>query len=365
MNSDYLYPIALTLIPGIGSVQARQLLEHFGNAAAVFKAKRKQLEPLDGIGETRAQQILQFDGFKEAEAELAFMQKHHIQPLFLTDAAYPQRLLRCYDAPIMLYYRGNANLNNSRIISIIGTRTNSDYGRQATEQIISDLQAHNVIVVSGLAFGIDAIAHKTCIQQQIPTVGVMAHGFHTIYPAQHKSMAKDMLLQGGLLTEFVSGTKADKHNFPRRNRIVAGMADATIVIETAAKGGSMITAELAHNYNRDLFALPGRITDIKSSGCLKLVQQGKARLFTGTDELLQTMNWHDKKKTPKKQRELFVTLSAEEQTIVQLLQQKDSMHIDELFLQSGLSSSTVAGAILNLELQNLITGLPGKLYRLQ
>jgi DNA processing protein len=365
MYSDYLYPLALTLVPGIGCVQARLLLQHFGDAASVFKAKRNHLEPLEGIGETRATQLLQFNDFKAAEAELAFLEKHHIQPLFFTDAAYPQRLLRCYDAPVMLYYRGNANLNNERIVSIIGTRTNSDYGRQATEQIISDLQAHHVLIVSGLAFGIDAIAHKTCLQQQIPTVGVMAHGFHTIYPAQHKNMAKDMLLHGGLLTEFVSGTKADKHNFPRRNRIVAGMADATIVIETAVKGGSMITAELAHNYNRDLFALPGRITDAKSSGCLKLVQQGKARVFTGTQQLLETMNWQDRKKPPKKQRELFVTLSPEEQMIVQLLQQKDSVHIDELFLQSGLTSSAVAGAILNLELQNLITGLPGKMYRLQ
>ena len=200
------------------------------------------------------------------------IEKFKIQPLFIADKNYPQRLLRCYDAPTLLYYRGNADLNATKIISIIGTRNNTDYGKQVTEKLVTDLQEQNILIVSGLAFGIDAIAHKAALNNGLPTIGVLAHGLDSIYPSQHKCLAKDMLQQGGLLTEFRKETKPDKHNFPRRNRIVAGMADATIVVETAIKGGSIITAELAHNYNRDVFAIPGKITDSKSAGCNYLVK---------------------------------------------------------------------------------------------
>ncbi len=364
MNNDLLYQVALTLIPNIGPVQSRILIDHFGDAESIFKAKLKTLGDIDSIGEVRANNIKEFNNFTDAEKEIEFIEKYKIQPLFIKDKNYPQRLLRCYDAPAILYYRGNADLNTAKIISIIGTRSNTDYGKQVTEKLVADLQEQNVLILSGLAFGIDSIAHKAAIQNNLPTVGVLAHGLDTIYPSQHKSLAKDMLQNGGLLTEFSQKTKPDKHNFPRRNRIVAGMADATIVVETAIKGGSMITAELAHNYNRDVFAFPGKTTDSKSAGCNYLIKHDKAFLLTDAQQLMEAMKWQQKKAKPKAQKELFIELSADEKIIINILREKESVHIDELFLRSGLSSSSVAGAMLNLELQNAISSLPGKMYKL-
>ena len=364
MKDELFYQIALTCIPDLGCIRARLLVDYFGSASAVFKAKKKEISCVEGIGEMSARSLKNWDQFNEVEEEILFIRKHQITPLFINDANYPKRLLHCYDPPTLLYYRGNADLNTSRVISIIGTRNHTEYGKQVTEQLVASLQAQQVVVVSGLAFGIDYIAHRAAMQHDLSTVGVLGHGLDTIYPSQHKSIAKEMIQQGGLLTEFPRNSKPDKHNFPKRNRIVAGMADATIVIETACKGGSMITAELAHNYNRDLFAVPGKITDTKSSGCLQLIRQNKAMLLTNGQELLETMGWQEKKRTIKKQKELFIELTADEKKIVSLLQENESTHIDMLFLQSGLSSSSVASAILSLELQNVISALPGKMYRL-
>jgi DNA processing protein len=363
MNPPLLYQIALTQVPNIGAIQARLLIDHFGDAQSVFKAKKKDIAAV--IGEAKARSIKDFSDFDDAEAEILFTEKHHIQPLFLTDKEYPQRLLHCYDPPPLLYYRGNADLNNRKSVSIIGTRSNTDYGKQITESLVAGLAELNVLIISGLAYGIDGVAHKAALQNNLQTVGVLAHGLDTIYPPQHKQLAKEMLLNGGLLTEFPKNTKADRHNFPKRNRIVAGMADATIVIETAAKGGSMITAELAYNYNRDLFAVPGRTSDSKSLGCLKLIQQNKAILLSDADQLMQVMGWQENvKQQKKKTRELFIELTAEERILVDMLKDRDSVHIDEFHLKSNLSSSSVAEAMLNLELQNVIASLPGKLYRL-
>ena len=362
-QNDLRYQVALTLINGIGVVQAKQLIDYFGDSESVFKAKRKDLGQLEGIGEVRARQISTFTDFETAEKEIEFCEKYHIQILFLSDKKYPQRLLNCYDAPTLLYYRGNADLNSSKVISIIGTRSNSDYGKQITEKFIEDIQAQNVLILSGLAFGIDAIAHKAAIRNNMATVGVLAHGLDIIYPALHKALAKEMLLNGGLLTEFRKNTKPDKFSFPRRNRIVAGMSDATIVIETAIRGGSMITAELAYNYNRDLFALPGKVIDLKSSGCLKLIQQNKAVLFTDASHFMNEMGWEQIKQPPHKQTELFIEMNEDEKKIVDFLKEKEPVSIDELYLKSGLSSSNVAAAILNLELQNVIISMPGKMYR--
>lgn len=364
MKDELYYRIALTMIPELGPVRAKSLIGYFGDASSVFKAKKKELATIEGIGEVRAKYLKDWDAFKEVDDELLFTDKHHIEILFITDKAYPQRLLHCYDPPTLLYYRGNTNLNSSKIISIVGTRNHTEYGKQVTEELIASLQSQQAVIVSGLAFGIDAIAHKTSLQHQLPTIGVLAHGLDTIYPTQHKGLAKDMLLHGGLITEFRKNTNPDKHNFPKRNRIVAGMSDATIVIETATKGGSMITAELAHNYNRDVFAIPGKLTDSKSIGCLKLIQQNKAMLLTCGEQLIEVMGWEEKKKSVKKQKELFIDLSADEKIIVGLLKEQDAMPIDSLYLKSGLSSSSVAAAILNLELQNVINSLPGKMYKL-
>lgn len=365
MTNDLLYQIALTCIPNIGAVQAKVLINYFQNAEAIFKASKKELSAIENIGEVKATSIKEFDDFAKVEEEIAFIERYKIQPLFISDAQYPQRLLNCYDAPTMLYYRGNADLNSTKLISIIGTRNNTDYGKQVTEKLVSDLADQQVIIISGLAYGIDAIAHKAAVANNVATVGVLAHGLDIIYPSQHKGLAKDMLLHGGLLTEFPKDTKPDKHNFPRRNRIVAGMADATIVIETALKGGSMITAELASEYNKDVFAFPGKTIDIKSAGCNYLIKNKKATLLTDAQQLIETLGWVQKKKKAKIQKELFIDLSPDEKIIVDILQEKDAVHIDELYFKSGLSSSTIAAAILTLELQNIIRSLPGKLYKLQ
>ncbi|MES1225539.1 MAG: DNA-processing protein DprA, partial [Bacteroidota bacterium] len=244
MNNNLLQQVALTLVPNIGPVQARILVDHFGDAAAIFKAKQSSLEKLEGIGAVRAYSIKSFNGFKKAEEELSFIEKYKISSLFLTDDAYPKRLLNCYDPPTLLYYRGKADLNASKTIAIIGTRSKTDYGKHLTEKLLAHLEEHKILVVSGLALGIDAVAQKASIKHHLPTVAVVAHGLDKIYPAEHTSLAKDIIKEnGGLLTEFRSNSKPDKHNFPSRNRIVAGMCDATVVIETDVKGGSMITAE--------------------------------------------------------------------------------------------------------------------------
>ncbi len=365
MTNELLYQLALTLVPHIGDVQARLLLQHFGDASSIFKAKQVDLEKIEGIGTVRAKSIKGFNDFHLAELELKFIEKYKIKPLFLTDNEYPQRLLNCYDSPTLLFYKGSADLNASKVVGIVGTRNYTDYGRQFTEDLVKDLSDQQILIVSGLALGIDAFAHKAALKNGLPTVGVVGHGLDKIYPSVNTHLAKDMVKQeGGLLSEFFSGTKPDKHNFPLRNRIVAGLCDATVVVETNTKGGSMITAKLADAYNRDVFAVPGRPTDSKSSGCNYLIKNNKAILLTDAGELLEVMGWKEKKQKPKKQKELFIELSADEKQIVQLLQQKEQVHIDEINLSSGLSSSATAAAILNLELQGVLASMPGKMYKL-
>ena len=324
------------------------------------------LYKLEGIGAVRSASIKAFTNFKRAEEEIAFIEKYKITPLFLTDESYPKRLLNCYDPPTLLYYRGNANLNASKIISVVGTRSKTDYGKQLTEKLMADLEEQQVLVISGLALGVDAVAHKAALKHHLPTVAVIAHGLDKIYPPEHTPLAKDILTNnGGLLTEFRSKTKPDKHNFPSRNRIVAGMSDATIVIETDIKGGSIITAELANSYNKDVFAFPGRTTDTKSAGCNYLIKNNKAILLSGAQDIIDMLGWEEKKPPLKKQqKELFIQLGPDEKIIADILKEKETVHIDELRIKSALSSSAAAAAILSLELQNVVASLPGKLYKL-
>jgi DNA processing protein len=366
MPADLLYQIALTLIPNIGDVHAKALVNMYGDAQSIFKAKKKELEAIEGIGTVRANSIKAFTDFTSSEAEIKFIEKYKIAPLFLTGKNYPQRLLNCYDSPVILYYRGNADLNTPKIVSIVGTRNCSEYGKAVTEKLIADFAEQNILVVSGLAFGIDTIAHKAALKNNLQTVGVLAHGLDRIYPTQNKTLAKQMTEQGGLLTDFISNTNPDKQNFPKRNRIVAGMCDALIVIESGKKGGSLITAELANGYNKDVFAVPGKVTDTKSEGCNYLIKQNKASLITGAEDLIELMNWDPKEKKQKKQqqRELFIELTADEKIIIDILQQRENIQIDELYFKSGLSSSAVATALLMLEMQNVVLSLPGKIYKM-
>jgi DNA processing protein len=366
MDNQLLYQVALTMVPQIGAVQARQLLEVLGDAPAVFKTKKSLLEKIEGIGAVRAAAIRAFTDFKKAATEVAFIEKYKIAPLFINNQHYPKRLLNCYDAPTLLYYRGNADLNAHRVISVVGTRNKTDYGKWLTEELIKDLVDLRVTIISGLALGIDTIAHKAAVKHHLPTVGVLAHGLDKIYPAENTLLARDMIREGGgLLTEFLSKTKPDKHHFPSRNRVVAGMADATVVIETDLKGGSLITAGLAVNYNRDVFAFPGKTTDPKSAGCNHLIKTNKAGLITSAADMLYSMGWAMpvlKKKNP--QKELFIQLSDEEKIMVDILTRNTITAIDEINYQSGFSSSKTASLMLQLELKNVLVALPGKRYKL-
>jgi DNA processing protein len=365
MNDDLLYQIALTQVPHIGPVHAKALTGLYGSAKAVFDAPRRQLENIEGIGSVRMQSLKSFRDFKSCELEIAFIERYKITPLFITDVKYPRRLLNCYDSPVLLYYRGKTDLNAANIVSIVGTRNHSEYGKHICEKFIEDLKEQQVLVVSGLAFGIDTIAHKAALKNALPTVGVLAHGLDRIYPVLNKSLAKRMAEEGGLLTEFKSDTNPDRENFPKRNRIVAGICDALVVVESGKKGGSLITAELANSYNRDVFALPGRTTDAKSEGCNYLIKNNKSVLVTAADDLLEFMNWKPVARPLKPvQRELFITLTPEEKILIDLLQQQEQTSIDELSLNANLSSSAIAAALLALELQGLIVCLPGKRYKM-
>lgn len=365
MTNDLLYQIALTLVPNIGDIHAKALINIYGDAHSIFKAKKKELEKIEGIGTIRAGSIKDFSNFTSSEEEIRFIEKYKITPLFITDEDYPKRLLNCFDSPSLLYYRGNADLNAPKIISIVGTRNNSSYGKMVCEKFIEGLQSENVLVVSGLAFGIDTIAHKAALRNDLQTVAVLAHGLDRIYPEQNKSLAKQITGQGGLLTEFISNSNPDKQNFPKRNRIVAGMCDAVIVIESGRKGGSLITAELGNGYNKDVFAIPGRTNDVKSEGCNYLIKNNKAALINSAEDFLEFMNWKPSPKpSAKKQRELFIELAPDEKIVVDILQQQDSIQIDELYFKSGLSSSAVATALLMLEMQHVVISLPGKVYKL-
>jgi len=367
MTDDLVYELALTEIPHVGPVQAKILALHFGDARRIFNANQVTLEKIEGIGEVRARSIKQFVDFSATEDEIKFIEKFHIQPLFITDKRYPQRLLHCYDSPTLLFYKGTADLNASKVVAVVGTRAHTEYSKKITDNFIEELSAQNILIVSGMAFGVDAIAHKAAVKNNLTTVGVLGHGLDQIYPSEHANLAKDMIKHGGgLLTEFRSSTTPDKHNFPTRNRIVAGMSDATIVVESGIKGGSMVTAELANGYNKDVFAFPGKITDTKSAGCNHLIKSNKAVLLTDAMQFIELMGWEENRQRAigNKQRQIFIELSREEKIVVDILNEKETAHIDEINLRSGLSTTAVAAAVLNLELQNVISGLPGKIYKL-
>lgn len=359
------YAIALTLIPQIGNVLGRELLAHFETAENIFNIPQKTLSAIPGIGTVRAKEIKQFKNFDRVEEELKFIEKYKIKVLYYQHKEYPKRLKNCYDCPLILYYSGNADLNTSRILSVVGTRHYTDYGKDICENIIGDLSKENVLIVSGLAYGIDVIAHKKALKEGLKTIGVVAHGLDRMYPSLHAGIAKQMTEQGGLLTEYLSGALPDKQNFPMRNRIVAGMADATLVIETGIRGGSLITAELANDYNRDVFAIPGKVGDKKSEGCNYLIRKNKAALATSAQDIMEMMGWEEHHKDNKPiQKELFIEVNEKEQSIINLLTGVKMLHVDEIHLQSNLTSSETASAILNLELQGVIKSLPGKMYKL-
>jgi len=362
--NDWLHTIALTKIPKVGPVTAKNLVSYCGGIKAVFEARKKELLAIPGIGAGIVEHILQKDYFTEAEAELRFVEANDIQLLSFLDKAYPSRLKPLDNAPILLYYKGTAPLNHPRIISIIGTRKPSVLGIATCEKLVEELAVYDVMIVSGLAYGIDVTAHKKCVELGLETIGVLGHGLQKIYPAQHRSVAQQMLEKGGLLTEFSSNTLPDRENFPMRNRIVAGMCDAVIVVETAQKGGSMITAMYANDYNKDVFAFPGRVNDPNLKGCNHLIKTHKAALIESAKDIGYIMRWEAQEASKNIQRQLFVELDEQEQKIVDLLRSKNEMGIDELSYETKINASRLANLLLNLEFKGLLKTMPGKRYLL-
>ena len=333
MENDLLYKVALTLLPDIGDVRAKNLIAYCGSVEAVFKEKQSALKKIPGVGEIIARSISETDMLERAEEELRFIEQENIQPLFYLDEDYPKRLKHCEDSPVMIYYKGNADLNARKVISIVGSRAATDYGRNICEKIVEELADLHVMIVSGLAYGIDITAHKSALKNDMETVAVLAHGLDMIYPGTHTNIAEKISRQGGLLTELPSLTKMHPDLFPKRNRIVAGLADAVIVIEAAKASGSLITAELANGYSRDVFAVPGKIGDIQSEGCNHLIKINKAALLQSAKDIIYLLGWEENENGKKKkniQTEIFIGFSDDEQVLVNIIKEKGKINTPKI-----------------------------------
>ncbi|MBK5721889.1 DNA-protecting protein DprA [Dysgonomonas sp. Marseille-P4677] len=364
-----LYQIALTQISGVGDITARNLLQVVGDEEAIFKSGRKALLNIQGLQSRLVDEILSPQVLIDAEKELNFIEKNNISTYFISDKNYPYRLKDCADAPILFYFKGKTDFNVERVISIVGTRNSTNYGNSFCDSFLEkiSLSLPDTLIISGLAYGIDINAHRAALKYKLPTIGVLAHGLDIIYPSVHRNTALEMINNGGLLSEFQSKTEPDRFNFVRRNRIVAGMVDAIIVVESDDKGGSLITAEIANSYCKDVFAVPGRMTDKYSRGCNKLIASHKADLFQSTEYFLQQMGWDDhsqKKKKMPRQQDLFIVLTSEEQLIVDKLTTMDSLHIDQLARELNIPAYQLFTTLLELEMKGVIKNLPGNLYTL-
>ncbi len=369
MKDEQIYTLALTRIPGLGLVGAYNLVRTLGSASAVFQHRKNLKELIPEVSDKLIQALDCPEAFCRAEEELKYTEKNQIQCITLNEAAYPSRLRECEDAPLALFYRGNAPLNALRIVSIVGTRHATAYGADLCLSFIQELkeQCPDVLIVSGLAYGIDIHAHRAALQNGFPTIGVLAHGLDRIYPAAHRKTAIDMMEHGGLLTEFMSGTNPDRQNFVKRNRIVAGMSDATIVVESAVKGGALITAELAESYHRDCFAFPGRTKDLYSAGCNELIKNNRASLILSAEDFVNAMGWNLSSTPSSKtiQRELFPELNEEEKNIVQVLQRNpDGIQINILVVETNIPINRMSALLFELEMKGVVRALAGGVYRL-
>jgi len=365
VNADeVIHAIALTMVPQIGCIQHRILLEQLGSARAVFHTPVSRLEKIPGIGPVRARAITTARDLRRAEKELRTMERLQIRAMLYHGDEYPKRLKNCPDPPPVLFYRGTSDLNTTRMIGVVGTRQETTYGRELIDAYIDGWRDAGLIVVSGLAYGVDHLTHLTCVKKHIETVGVLAHGLDKIYPSSHWQLAREMEACGGLLTEFVTGTQPDRQNFPRRNRIVAGICEAVLVVETDIKGGSMITAELANDYNREVFAIPGKIGDEKSQGCNYLIRENRARLTMHPHDVLQCLNWDLAPVDRSPDTNLLTVTDPDQQLLLSLFPGGEPMHIDQLMGLSGLPYSRFSAALIGLELDQKLIPLPGKRYQL-
>lgn len=336
-DEEKYYRIALSVTPRCGPVQVRRLLDQYGSATAIFRSKA----------------VRAGTDFAAVDQTLDFARRHDIRLICPGESAYPWLLSQCYDAPIILFYKGVANLNPAHTISIVGTRTPSDYGRKAVGKLVGELAPYGPTIVSGLADGIDTLAHRLALEHGLPTIGVLGHGLDIVYPAGSRQLSKAMAKKGGLLTEFRTGVKPEAFRFPLRNRIIAGMTEATVVIESGQKGGSLITLELARGYERTVFVVPGRITDKNSTGCNDLLATGHVHCLTGAADIAQQLNWPQP-----------TTPSDDRDPLTHLRQNSDALHIDDLLTLSGLPPAELATKLLDLEMRRVVDRLPGNRYRL-
>ncbi|MFD0931471.1 DNA-processing protein DprA [Psychroflexus salinarum] len=363
-EQELLNLLMLQNLSGIGQINAKKLLQHFGSATSLFEADIKYLSTIDGIGEKRLKTLKDSSCLKEAEDELKFIKDNNIDVHYYKEEDYPSRLKQCIDSPILLFSRGNINLKNKPILSIVGTRQITSHGIAFCEQLISDLAPLEPVIVSGLAYGADIVAHKAAIDHNLQTVACLAHGLNQIYPKVHQKYVAAIENNGGFFTDFFSNSTFDRKNFLSRNRIVAGLSEATIVIESAEKGGSLVTADIAHSYDREVFAIPGRPQDKFSKGCNMLIKQQKAQMITSAADLVYFLNWDIETKKENKQTQLFLNLEGEEKLVFEKLKEIGKVEIDVLSLTTNLPTYKLASILMNLELSGHVRPLPGKQFEI-
>lgn len=365
MDQNRLSLLALHFIPGIGDYLIRQLVSYCGSPEKVFKIPKGKLLKIPGVGNVIAQAIVQGRPFALAETEFRRAEKEKVDLIFFTDKKYPSRLKQINDGPTLLYAQGNIDFENPKTVAIVGTRQSTGYGKECVENLVRDLVPHHALIVSGLAYGIDIHAHKQAVKNNLPTVGVMGSGMDVIYPSSHREVAHKMMERGGLITEHPFGTQPDAHNFPARNRIVAGLSDAIVIVEAAEKGGALITANIANSYNKDVFAYPGNVKQSHSKGCNNLIKSNRAHLITAIKDLQYIMNWDAGVKPVKHEGLSLEGYEPNEQLIIKtLLENNKQLVMDEISWKTNLPISQVASLLLSLEFKGVIASLPGKIYKL-
>ncbi|HKJ06741.1 MAG TPA: DNA-processing protein DprA [Flavobacteriaceae bacterium] len=363
LEEDLFYTLALQRVKGIGDINAKKLIAHCGSPKQVFKSKKYLLEKINGIGSFTIRNLNDSQNLKAAENELKYLKTHTIAFRYFLDKDYPEGLKHCVDAPILLFTKGNINLNKAPLISIVGTRNITSYGRSFCEDLIENLKEYKPIIVSGFAYGTDITAHKSAIKQKLQTIGVLAHGFEKMYPKSHIKYVEEVAQNGGFITDFWHNDALIRENFLKRNRIIAGLTEATIIIESAEKGGSLVTADIASSYNREVLAVPGRATDTYSKGCNTLIKQNKAAILTSATDVVELLNWKLEETKPKSvQKQLFVELNNEEQKVYDFLIEKGKTQLDFIALQNQLPIHKTSTLLFNLEMKGVVKPLPGKLF---
>ncbi len=355
--------MALSQVPNLGPRRIRKLLQFFNTPSSVFKAQEKELT--DVVGKSIARLIKSFDNFHVVDREMDFMQKHRLELLTFLDPTYPKNLLQIPDFPVLLFKKGEYEWNNSKYLSVVGTRKITPYGKKVVENLIGEIKKFNPVIVSGMAHGVDIEAHKNALKNGLKTIAVMGTSFKHIYPDSHLQYVEDIANQGCILSEYWSFEKTDPKFFVRRNRIVAGLSQATVVVESAQKGGALLTAELALEYNREVYAVPGRIDDTYSIGCNKLIATNVARLFISANQLAADLGWNETDWISKPvQKKIFVNLSPDEQKIYDFLSEKEPQHLDDIALQCAMGVAKVSQILMMMELNGIVRGLPGKKFKL-